>query len=76
MKELGHLQVYDLILRTRTPLFVGSGKKYVKKEYLFDPKSKCSCTVEKQKEKQRHPALPLFRSQENAIEKFIAVCYT
>jgi len=40
MKELGHLQVYDLILRTRTPLFVGSGKKYVKKEYLFDPKSK------------------------------------
>lgn len=48
MKELGHLQVYDLILRTRTPLFVGSGKKYVKKEYLFDPKSKCSCTVRKQ----------------------------
>lgn len=40
MKELGHLQVYDLILRTRAPLFVGSGKKYVKKEYLFDPKSK------------------------------------
>lgn len=40
MKELGHLQVYDLILRTRTPLFVGGGKKYVKKEYLFDPKSK------------------------------------
>ena len=32
MKELGHLQVYDLILKTRTPLFVGSGKKYVKKE--------------------------------------------
>ena len=40
MKELGHLQVYDLILRTRTPLFVGSGKKYVKKEYLFDPKGR------------------------------------
>ena len=40
MKELGHLQVYDLILKTRTPLFVGSGKKYVKKEYLFDPKGR------------------------------------
>ena len=36
----------------------------------------CSCTVEKHKAKQRQPALPLFRSQGNAIEKFIAVCYT
>jgi len=37
---------------------------------------KCSCTVEKHKAKQRQPVLPLFRSQGNAIEKFIAVCYT
>ena len=45
MKELGRLQVYDLILKTRTPLFVGSGKKYVKKEYLFDPKGRCVFSV-------------------------------
>lgn len=38
--------------------------------------SECSCTVEKHKAKQRQPVLPLFRSQGNAIEKFIAVCYT
>ena len=41
-----------------------------------EPKEECSCTVEKHKAKQRQPALPLFRSQGNAIEKFIAVCYT
>lgn len=40
MREQGHLQVYDLILKTRTPLFVGNGKKYVKKEYLYQPKTK------------------------------------
>ncbi len=40
MRELGHLQVYDLILKTRTPLFVGDGKKYIKKEYLYHPKTK------------------------------------
>ena len=39
-------------------------------------RQECSCTVEKHKAKQRQPALPLFRSQGNAIEKFIAVCYT
>lgn len=38
--------------------------------------AECSCTVEKHKAKQRQPVLPLFRSQGNAIEKFIAVCYT
>ena len=43
---------------------------------LFEAQKKCSCTVEKHKAKQRQPALPLFRSQGNAIEKFIAVCYT
>ena len=42
----------------------------------FETLWKCSCTVEKHKAKQGQPALPLFRSQGNAIEKFIAVCYT
>ncbi len=43
------------------------------RQYL---RTECSCTVEKHKAKQGQPALPLFRSQGNAIEKFIAVCYT
>lgn len=31
----GHLEVYDLALTTQAPLFVGSGKKLGKKEYLY-----------------------------------------
>ena len=42
-------------------------------EFLRGLMKECSCTVEKHKAKQRQPALPLFRSQGNAIEKFIAV---
>lgn len=38
MKQEGHLQVFDLILETRSPVFIGCGKSYTKKEYLFDPK--------------------------------------
>lgn len=30
-----HLELYDLILTVKAPLFVGSGKSYVKKAYLF-----------------------------------------
>lgn len=39
MREEGHLQAFDLILKTKTPLFIGCGKSYTKKEYLFDPQS-------------------------------------
>ena len=37
MTEQGHLKVYDLCLRTKSPLFIGNGKSYSKLEYLFDP---------------------------------------
>ena len=37
MTELEHLQVYDLTLTTWSPLFVGSGEKYGKKEYIYNP---------------------------------------
>lgn len=30
-----HLDVYNVRLTTRAPLFIGSGKSYVKKEYVF-----------------------------------------
>lgn len=39
MRQEGHLQIFDLILETRSPLFIGNGKSYTKKEYIFDPKS-------------------------------------
>lgn len=39
MKQEGHLQVFDLILETKSPVFIGCGKRYMKKDYLFDPKS-------------------------------------
>ena len=39
MRQEGHLQVFDLILETRSPVFIGCGKSYTKKEYLFDPRN-------------------------------------
>lgn len=39
MIQQDHLQVFDLCLVVRSPLFIGSGKKYTKKEYLYDSNS-------------------------------------
>lgn len=39
MKECEHLRVYELRLTTRSPLFVGNGKKCGKTEYLFNPRT-------------------------------------
>lgn len=35
MIKQDHLEVYDLTLTAVSPVFVGSGKKYTKKEYVF-----------------------------------------
>ena len=40
MTQSEHLQVFDLILTTRSPLCVTSGVRYQKNEYLFDPATK------------------------------------
>lgn len=37
MIQQEHLQVFDLQLKTKSPLFIGCGKSYTKKEYLYDP---------------------------------------
>ena len=37
MMQEGHLKTFDLTLVTKTPIFIGCGKSYTKKEYLFDP---------------------------------------
>lgn len=31
----GQLEVFDLTLTAKAPVFIGSGKSYVKKEYVF-----------------------------------------
>lgn len=38
------LQVYDMVLTAKSPLFVGSGKELMKKEYLYNSRNK-SVTV-------------------------------
>ena len=49
MKQEGHLQVFDLILETKGPVFIGCGKSYTKKEYLFDPRSNVVSFLDEQK---------------------------
>lgn len=36
MKQEGHLQTFALTLKTTTPVFIGCGKSYTKKEYIFE----------------------------------------
>lgn len=35
MKSLGHLKSYDIQLTVQSPLFIGSGEKINKKEFIF-----------------------------------------
>ena len=39
MIKTGHLSVYDLVLKTRSPLYIGSGNACAKTDYLFDPRT-------------------------------------
>ncbi|MCD8129599.1 MAG: type III-A CRISPR-associated RAMP protein Csm5 [Oscillospiraceae bacterium] len=48
MKELNHLQVYDLLLSVRSPLFVGTGRSLAKNEYLYNPKRETVSFVNEQ----------------------------
>lgn len=48
MKELNHLQVYDLILSVRSPLFVGTERSLAKNEYLYNPKRETVSFVNEQ----------------------------
>ena len=49
MIQQGHLQVFELQLETKSPVFIGNGKSYTKKEYLFDPKRKIVSFLDEQK---------------------------
>lgn len=41
MIQQDHLQVFDLTLKTQSPLFVGSGRKIGKREYIYSPHQGC-----------------------------------
>ena len=49
MRKEGHLEVFDLILETTGAVFIGCGKSYTKKEYLFDPKRNMVSFLDEQK---------------------------
>ena len=36
MRQEAHLQTFDLILKTRSPIFIGCGKSITNTEYIFD----------------------------------------
>jgi CRISPR-associated protein Csm5 len=40
MEQYCHLKTYEIILTTKSPLFIGSGKEYSKKEYYYYEKNK------------------------------------
>ena len=41
MIQQDHLQVFDLTLKTQSPLFVGSGRKIGKREYIYSQNQGC-----------------------------------
>lgn len=49
MIQEGHLQTFELQLETKSPVFIGNGKSYTKKEYLFDPKRNIVSFLDEQK---------------------------
>lgn len=48
MKQEGHLQTFTLTLKTTTPVFIGCGKSYNKKEYIFDEREQTAAFVDEE----------------------------
>lgn len=63
MKTLGHLKSYDIQLTVQSPLFIGSGEKLSKKEYLFLPQENKAIIMDTEK-------LIVFLSRKNLLEKY------
>lgn len=49
MKQQDHLTVYDLTLRTRSPLFIGSGQQYSRTDYVFSPETRKASILDREK---------------------------
>lgn len=49
MKQQDHLQIFDLYLKVRSPLFIGDGRTYTKKEYLYYTRNGRASLLDEQK---------------------------
>ena len=49
MKQQDHLQIFDLILTVRSPLFIGDGRMYTKAEYLYNTRNGRASLLDEQK---------------------------
>lgn len=49
MRQLGHLQEYTITLTTKGPVFIGSGDKYLKHDYIFDKSRKIVAFIDQTK---------------------------
>lgn len=49
MIQQDHLQIFDLILNVRSPLFIGDGRTYTKKEYLYNRRNGKASFLDEQK---------------------------
>ena len=49
MKQQDHLQIFDLTLNVRSPLFIGDSRTYTKKEYLYNSRSGKASFLDEQK---------------------------
>lgn len=49
MIQQDHLQIFDLILNVWSPLFIGDGRTYTKKEYLYNPRNGKASFLDEQK---------------------------
>lgn len=63
MKALGHLKSYDIQLTVQSPLFIGSGEKLSKKEYLLLSKENKAIIMDMEK-------LFIFLSRKKILKKY------
>lgn len=49
MKQQDHLQIFDLTLTVRSPLFIGDGRMYTKAEYLYNTRNGRASLLDEQK---------------------------
>jgi len=65
MKSVGHLSMYTVTLTVQSPLFIGSGEKITKKEYLYDPRKNEIMMIDLKK-------LAVFLDRKGLLERYQA----
>lgn len=67
MIKEGHIEKYDLILTIKSPLFIGSGNKIGKKQYIFNQRDKIATILNEE----RFMSLIISKKLVNSYETFI-----